>query len=54
MRTTLRPVSSKVIDINHKRTKEEIEEGLKNLASFYERQRKINKMLNKIRYGSSR
>lgn len=52
--TTLKPISSKVIDINHKRTKEEIEQGLQNLKKFYERERKIKNIIKMVRYGSCR
>lgn len=51
---TLPRPSSKVIDINHIRTKEEIEQGRENLKKFYERRNKIIKMQNKLRYGNSR
>ena len=42
---------SKVIDINHVKTKEETEIGLKNLQKFYERQHRINNILKKLRNG---
>ncbi len=50
MNSLIRPMS-KVIDINHKRTKEEIEQGRKNLEASLERMWKIKKLQHKVRYG---
>lgn len=48
---TLITSHSKVIDINHVKTKEERLQSQKNLVSFYQRQDKIRKIQKQLHYG---